>query len=98
MLSTRGLSCEDLQAEIDRVRDRLLQAPLHVPAARLRVNFSAGIASHRRGASAATLLDSADQALYAAKQAGRGRCVIADAQTPRPVSALERRSTAHAGA
>ena len=98
VLSTRGLSCDELKAQVDRVRERLMQEPLDVPTGRLHIGFSAGVASHRRGSSAAALLDSADQALYAAKQAGRGRSVIAGAQTPPPSSGHELRSPAHAGA
>lgn len=98
VLSTRGLSCDELKAQVDRVRERLTQEPLDVPTGRLHIGFSAGVASHPRGSSAPALLDSADQALYAAKQAGRGRSVIAGVQTPPPSSGQELRSTAHAGA
>jgi diguanylate cyclase (GGDEF)-like protein len=87
VLSTRGITCSDLRAEIDRV-----------PTGRLHVNFSAGVASHQRGDSAAALLDCADQALYAAKQGGRGRCVIAGTQAPPPTGSHDLRRAAHAGA
>lgn len=98
VLGARGMSCDELKAQIDHVRDQLLQAPLDVPTGRLQVDFSAGIASHTRGNSAAALLESADQALYAAKQSGRGRSVIAAETAPPPASRPEPRSTAHAGA
>lgn len=98
VLSTRGLACDELKAQVDRVRDRLLQEPLIVATGSLQINFSAGIASHRHGDSAATLVDSADQALYAAKQGGRGRCVIADTPAPLTPASHDLRSTAHAGA
>ncbi|WOB06005.1 GGDEF domain-containing protein [Piscinibacter gummiphilus] len=98
VLSTRGLSCDQLQAQVDRIRDRLLQAPIDVPTGKLRIDFSAGVALHRRGTAAAALIDSADQALYAAKQGGRGRSVIAGAPALPPAGNPDLRSPVHAGA
>lgn len=77
VLSTRGLSCAQLLAQVDRVRDRLLQEQLVVPTGALSINFSAGVALHRRGDPPSAVMDAADQALYAAKQGGRGRSAIA---------------------
>jgi diguanylate cyclase len=98
VVGTRGQSCDDLQAQVDHVRARLLQAPIELPTGRVQVNFSAGLAAHRRGTSATSLLDGADQALYAAKQAGRGRSLVASPHAAPLPHSLERRSTAHAGA
>ncbi|WP_338029847.1 sensor domain-containing diguanylate cyclase [Gluconacetobacter takamatsuzukensis] len=45
----------------------------------LHVTISMGIASHQPGEDHATLIERADQALYAAKHGGRNRLMIADA-------------------
>ncbi|HBN54788.1 MAG TPA: GGDEF domain-containing protein, partial [Stenotrophomonas sp.] len=45
---------------------------------RVHVRFSAGVAQWRAGESADALLQRADRALYAAKQAGRDRVGNAD--------------------
>ncbi len=44
----------------------------------LHVTISMGIASHQPGENQATLIERADQALYAAKRGGRNRLMIAD--------------------
>jgi diguanylate cyclase (GGDEF)-like protein len=49
----------------------------------LRVTLSVGVAEVRRGESLEHTIDRADAALYAAKQAGRNRCLVAtDADQP----------------
>jgi diguanylate cyclase (GGDEF)-like protein len=72
-------------------RIRLALAALEVPAGRERLRFtvSIGVAAFPDcGDDVGTLLKSADQALYAAKQGGRNRVIMADAVTaPTPTTA-----------
>ncbi len=77
VMSTRGISCEALKAQVDQLRERLAEAPIEVPSGCLRISFSAGLATHHPPASVADVVDAADRALYAAKQGGRARSVIA---------------------
>ncbi|MBL0726480.1 GGDEF domain-containing protein [Piscinibacter sp. HJYY11] len=98
VLSTRGLSSEELRAQIDQVRAALLQQPIDVPTGRLCIDFSAGVASHQPGTPLPALIDSADQALYAAKQGGRGRSVIAGVQALPASGHTQIRSVVHASA
>lgn len=98
VLSTRGITCEELKAQVDHVRDRLFRAPIELPTGTLRVNFSAGLAAHRRGDSVADVVDAADQALYAAKQGGRARSVIASRPASASLAIQEVRRANHADA
>lgn len=52
-----------------------------------QVTVSLGVASHRRGDSFESLFALADEALYAAKRAGRNRVVIAETRSAAPSSA-----------
>jgi len=54
----------------------------------LRVSFSAGIAVFQPGESLAAAIERADQAMYAAKQAGRDRSVVAKPPSPRLVAPM----------
>jgi diguanylate cyclase (GGDEF)-like protein/PAS domain S-box-containing protein len=61
------------------VADRLLtavEAPFAVPGGEVRVGLSAGVALADRGATADSLLATADAALYACKRAGGSRCAV----------------------
>ncbi len=63
----------------ERLRRRVSEPPIPVGAPLLRVTLSVGVAAHPEAA-AVTLEDlvrSADEALYAAKAAGRDRVVVA---------------------
>ncbi len=84
----------DALAAIDRLRLCVqAQAPCaQVPA--LRYSFSAGIAAHADGQAIDATIAQADQALYAAKRAGRSRTMVAYAwpapppvHRPRPLGA-----------
>ena len=64
-----------------RLRDRMLMVDWSAHAGGLRVSFSAGVAEYEAGETIDALLERADQALYAAKEAGRDR---AEAALPLP--------------
>ena len=70
------------QGAIDRMRKSTAQSAPSAGAPALRFSFSAGIAMHRAGQSIEHTIDRADQALYAAKHAGRGRTMISAAPAP----------------
>lgn len=61
------------QVAMERLRARLLATPFETGAGPLAVDFSAGVAEHAPGESVAATLQRADEALYRAKAAGRGR-------------------------
>jgi diguanylate cyclase (GGDEF)-like protein len=68
----------DAAADVgERVRQAVRAADFDVAAPGLRVTISAGVACADGGEDAATLLKVADEALYAAKGAGRDRVVVA---------------------
>lgn len=79
---------------MERLRNRMAAHPIGERGS-LTVTISAGIAQWRAGESLESWLDRADQALYAAKGAGRNRCLTADplgaphadASAPAPASA-----------
>jgi diguanylate cyclase (GGDEF)-like protein len=66
----------DAGMAIDRVRNSITGAAPSKAAPALRVSFSAGIALHGAGQTIEQLIECADQALYAAKRAGRSRTVV----------------------
>ena len=68
---------EDTRAERDVVAGDAVLLLEPEKAATLSLNLSVGIAELARGDSALTWLQRADQALYAAKQAGGGRVSVA---------------------
>ncbi len=74
-----GAACADAREAGERLRRRVSETPIPVGAHLLRVTLSVGVAAHPEAA-AVTLEDlvrSADEALYAAKAAGRDRVVVA---------------------
>lgn len=71
---------------VDRLRQRVAAHPMGESGA-LNVTLSAGVAQWQRGESMENWLERADKAMYAAKQDGRNRCLMAgsvDAPTPVP--------------
>ena len=66
-------------AVCERVRRRIAEQPVAWEAERIPLTVSIGIAACRPGDTAESLLSRADGALYAAKEAGRNRAIVADA-------------------
>jgi diguanylate cyclase (GGDEF)-like protein len=64
------------------------------PIAPIQVTFSAGLAEHVCGEPIAATLERADKALYAAKAAGRNRCVMAAQSEPCEGQASQRLAAA----
>ncbi|MDI1259596.1 diguanylate cyclase [Aquabacterium sp.] len=62
---------------VDRLRQHLARQPVCPSQPQLKITLSAGLAEHQQGESIADMLQRADQALYAAKAAGRDRCICA---------------------
>lgn len=76
-------------AFIDSLRAQVAAEPMEGIAAGLTLSFSAGLSQWRPGEAVERTIDRADSALYAAKRAGRDRCVHADealAMSSRPMS------------
>lgn len=73
-----GMPAAQAEAQLRRLQELLAQRPFQHEDKRVLVRFSAGIAQWRAGESADVLLQRADRALYAAKQAGRDRIGNAD--------------------
>ncbi|TAK86332.1 MAG: GGDEF domain-containing protein [Aquabacterium sp.] len=69
-------------AALERVRSQLLAATPREGEPDVRATFSAGVAQRLPGESLDKLLERADHALYAAKEQGRNRSLVADAPTP----------------
>lgn len=61
---------------VERLREYVVSQRLCASAPEQVVTFSAGVAVRCSGETVAKLLERADQALYAAKQAGRNRCLL----------------------
>lgn len=72
-----GMAQAQTEAQLRRLQELLAQRPFLHGDQRVHVCFSAGIAQWQAGESAEALLQRADRALYAAKQAGRDRVDIA---------------------
>lgn len=62
---------------LERLRERIHAMQLDVQGPPMRLSFSAGVTEHRAGESVADTIARADQALRAAKKAGRNRVVLA---------------------
>lgn len=58
---------------VERIRDRVLEAPFDTVAGPVAVTFSAGVAQYASGEDVAVTLQRADEALYRAKANGRAR-------------------------
>jgi diguanylate cyclase (GGDEF)-like protein len=67
---------------LNRLLRLLERAPLDTGGTLVSVRFSAGLAEWTPQESAEHLIARADEAMYAAKRAGRGRVMVAEAQHP----------------
>ena len=67
---------QEALANLELLRERLLQTTVSAQHPALRVRFSAGLTAFRTDEPIQTTIDRADQALYQAKTGGRGRCAI----------------------
>ena len=70
---------------IERARKAIEAATFHFEGNNLKVQASLGIAQLLDGETANAWVARADEALYAAKQAGRNRCYMHDSQLTRPI-------------
>ena len=73
---------------LSRVHRQMAELRFEAFDATLRVSFSAGIAVVQPGETLAAAIERADQAMYAAKQAGRDRSVVAKPPLPRLVAPM----------
>jgi diguanylate cyclase (GGDEF)-like protein len=73
------MDCDEADAaQLAEALRRRVRVVVEVPESGEAVTISAGVAQYRAGDSYESLLDRADQRLYAAKQGGRDRTVAAD--------------------
>lgn len=61
----------------ERVREGVMDTPLHLKELSIRVTISLGVATLRKGERKEALLERADTAMYEAKRSGRNRVMIA---------------------
>ena len=73
-----GMAPAQAEAQLQRLQEALVQRPLQHEDQPVMIRLSAGVAQWHPGESADSLLQRADRALYAAKQAGRDRVSSAD--------------------
>lgn len=73
LLAARGATEGDFAARIEDLRRAIADTPLITAAGATHLTASFGIAARRPGETAGALITRADNALYAAKQAGRNR-------------------------
>lgn len=76
LLMLPDTSAEAALVVVDRVREALSHEVISASAPALRATFSAGLVAHQPGGDPNDALAHADQALYAAKEAGRNRCLM----------------------
>lgn len=69
-------SMVDAQPKAERIREAIAAAPFRYGDKPLRITLSCGLSQLRAHDTADQLFERADQALYAAKQGGRNRCVV----------------------
>ncbi|MEO1751668.1 diguanylate cyclase [Thiofaba sp. EF100] len=69
-------SVMDALAKADSLRESIAAAPFRYGDKPLRITLSCGLSQLRANDTADQLFERADQALYAAKQGGRNRCVV----------------------
>ena len=72
-----GANAEGARFVVDRMRGLMERTPLTLKRGDLVLRYSAGVAELKPGEDAEALLKRADQALYAAKAAGRNRVMVA---------------------
>jgi diguanylate cyclase (GGDEF)-like protein len=77
VLALPGVELERARRIVERARSWVEREPIEVDGRRLPVTISVGVAERRPGESRAALIARADEALYAAKQAGRNRVELA---------------------
>jgi diguanylate cyclase (GGDEF)-like protein len=73
LLAARGIDEAAFTARIEALRRAIAETPLITPAGPQSLTASFGLAALREGESVGALITRADNALYAAKQAGRNR-------------------------
>jgi len=78
LLLMQGADLATARGVVERVRERVAAAPINLHDVQVAVTISIGLAQASSGESAHALIDRADRALYAAKQAGRNRVVMDD--------------------
>jgi two-component system, cell cycle response regulator len=79
LLLMQGADLATARRVVQRVRERVADAPINLRDVQVAVTISIGLAQAGPGEAAHALIDRADRALYAAKQAGRNRVVMDDA-------------------
>jgi diguanylate cyclase (GGDEF)-like protein len=82
-----GVDLERAERLAERLRNKVAEAPIRTEERTVAVTISLGVASRREGTGGLTeLLREADEALYAAKRAGRNRveaqCRVKSARSP----------------
>ncbi len=84
----RDSTLEKVAGRAERAREVLAQLSITTPAGSVQVKLSAGVAALIPGESAANWVARADKALYAAKNAGRNRIVLATERPSNPAIPL----------
>jgi diguanylate cyclase (GGDEF)-like protein len=84
LLMLPGRDAGPALAFIESLRAQVAGQALDDIAQGLRLSFSAGVSQWQPGEPVERTIDRADNALYAAKRAGRNRCVHADDGLPQP--------------
>ena len=74
-----GTSAEEATAGADRIRSLIAGTPIFVRDAALKISVSAGVAQAEKGEKLREIFKRADDALYAAKKAGRNKVMQAQA-------------------